>query len=443
MNVLVKKSFFYSVFITLLVATFMTNQHAYAQDSKLVWQQNLTCTPKDEKYQGITYCWDTISNQNGTTSKVHVMVIDLKTSGVRFEYVLASGVNRSGQMGICQDVNRTEKGRIGCDVPNNPTLYPLIEFDDAISRFNNTAIVITADYGAGDQNKPKSEEHGPEGLTVVQRNRLDGTLMWDKDNGAVARPWLAISENPGENIKIGQLKSDSGIKPEDWIYTALGGAPWMIQNGVVTKGEITTCNAAPGSCYPEASQVAVGLSQDENWLFLAVMERPEPPSKATPTPLLDLANFMQKKCGVYKAFKLDGGGSTKLWYAGKDLYIDSGRKLSQYLVVIAEPNSGGGDGGGEDETSFWTRIWQTIQTFFKNLWAGITGRAEQWAQDRQKELEQWWQKQLADLQRKIEEWFAVQLQKWTENLLQQCCGTAIIPVSLVGLVVYQKRKRGK
>lgn len=337
MSIFIKKTFLLSVCFVPLLVLMLANHHVKAQNPQPIWQQNLTCSPQNEKYQGITYCSATIANENKTTSIVHVIVIELNSPGIGFEYVLASGVNKAGDMEICQDVNRTEKGRIGCDDPNNPQYYPLIEFSDAATRFANTAVVITADYGAGDQNPPASRDHGPEGLTIVNGLRLDGTQMWDGDNAAVGRPWLAIGEKPGEEIKIGQLRTDTGEKPEAWMDTALGGAPWMIQNGIVYDGEIINCNAAAGSCYPGASQVAVGLSQDEDWMFLVVMEKPQPNLNDNPTPLLDLAYFMKDELGVYIAIKLDGGGSTKLRYGEEDIYIDSSRKLSQYLVVTAPP----------------------------------------------------------------------------------------------------------
>lgn len=446
MNASLGKSFLSSVFIVFLLTTCLLVQPASAQDDQPPWMEALSCA--DPKYDGIVYCQASISNRNTTTSAVHVVAVNLKTPGIRFEYALPEGVNgQTGKIGVCQDVNRKEKGSVGCDQPGNPNYYPLIPFDVAANRFENTAVVVTADYGAHDGKEPASRDHGAEGLTIVQTNRLDGPLMNDGDNGAVGRPWLEISEFPDQNVRIGQLSTDGGEKPDAWAYTALGGAPWMIQNGVVTEGEITNCNAAAGSCYPRASQVAVGLTSDHSWLFLVVMERPQPNLDKSPTPLLDLAYFMRDELEVYKAIKLDGGGSTKLQYGGVNIYIDSGRALSQYLVVIAEPSSGNGgedeDPGDQDDesTPFWARIWQSIQDFFRNLWAGITEEADRWMEERQRRFEQWWQEQLAEFQRRLQEWLATVFQQWAQSVLQQCCGSAVIPVGIVGLMLFQRRKR--
>jgi hypothetical protein len=301
---------------------------------------NVDCPLDGQKFQGVFYCYDQIQNQNGSSMKVHLVAVELQNPAIRLEYLLPEGINRSGELGECKDVNRTEIGNIGCDDPQNSAYYPLLPWDEAPRNFENTVVVVTGDYGA---TSTGSRTHGPEGLTVVQGERLDGPQANDHDNTAVTRPWLAIGNPPYPDIRIAQLSEDDGAKPYEWIYTAFGGAPWMIRNGKVTEGEITNCNQAAGSCYSSAAQVAVGLSEDNQWMFLVVTESPVPPLDDLPTPLLDLAHFMRNDLQVYQAFKLDGGGSTKLWYGGEDIYVNSDRELSQYLAVVSLPIDGHGE----------------------------------------------------------------------------------------------------
>ncbi|MFQ5615180.1 MAG: phosphodiester glycosidase family protein [Anaerolineales bacterium] len=297
---------------------------ANAQEETPTWLDNLDCSLEDRSDPGVVYCESVITYSDGGATPVYVVGIDLQNPGVRVEYIIASGKDRNGNIGECKDTRRTVEGKVGCDDPNNSNYYPLIPWQDAIHKYENTVVVVTSDYGA----HSCSRDHGPEGLTIVRGERLDGHAMNDHDNTVATRPWMALSNPPSENAKIDQMDEDIGI-PEDWMYTGVGGAPWLIHNGVVKTDKIKSCDQAPGSCYAEASQVAIGLSKDNRWLFVVVGEHPRT--------LLDMANFMHQKLDAYQAFKLDGGGSTKLWYGGADRYIEGNRQLSQYLAVIAQP----------------------------------------------------------------------------------------------------------
>jgi hypothetical protein len=84
----------------------------------------------------------------------------------------------------------------------------------------------------------------------VRGNRIDGRAMEDIDNNAERRPWLAIGEASPLRAEFGQFPSgaDDGGKP-DWIYTGVGGAPWLIRDGEIDSEEISTCrNAYSHSC---------------------------------------------------------------------------------------------------------------------------------------------------------------------------------------------------
>jgi hypothetical protein len=431
MNPLSKKSIINYVFILILFISLIIPIPVSAQGNN--WQTDLDCA--DSQYQGITYCQGLIPNDNSTTTNIHVIAVDLQAAGVHFEYIIASGKDKNGNIAECRDVNRTAKGRIGCDDPKNPAYYPLLPWDQTITPFSDTAVLVTSDYGAGDQNVPSSREHGPEGLTIVRGTRLDGKLMNDGDNNAVNRPWLALSDPPSVNVLIDQLNQDDGEKPYPWIYTALGGAPWMIRAGEVQTEYINKCTAAGGSCYSEASQVAVGITRDKRWLFIVVGEKPQPSNPGGPTPLLNMAYFMKDVLGVFQAFKLDGGGSTKLWYAGENIYVDSNRQLSQYLAVIASPVSEQQEEppAGEEEPS----PLAGISSWFDQLWQSISSTFQKWldkqGQNLQQEFSRWLEKQ----QQALQNWAAGQLTDWLNSL----CGTAWIPaIALAGVWFLKRRK---
>ena len=304
-----------------------------------LWYQYLRCDPGQQHFQGIEYC------QPSDGAAYHVIVIDLHSPGVRLETVMPEGLNRNDERGTCRDVNRSTKqlGGPGCDDPQNDQFYPVMSLgvakDLAPVHFSGTAVVVNSDYGAKEpsDNQVKWRDHGPEGFTVAQGNRLDGELLGDGDNNAENRPWLAVSQEVPLRAELKQFArgEDRGERP-DWIYTAVGGAPWMIREGEVQYLDIdpNTCTGALGSCYVGAAQTAAGLSQDGRWLFLVVDQR------NGQARLSEMAEFMQGQLGVYSAIKFDGGGSTQLWYDGAVITPGDGRQLSEYLAVTALPGNG-------------------------------------------------------------------------------------------------------
>jgi hypothetical protein len=304
------------------------------------WRQNLVCDPAEQKFRGVEYC-------AATGGAIDVVVVDLTSPGVQFQSVMPDGLDRHGSLGECKDVNRSTKqlGGPGCDDPANRDFYPVMSLGQAVTlaqgRFSNVAVVINGDYGAKEpsEDQTKWRDHGPEGFTVVRGNRLDGRRMGDKDNNAENRPWLAVSATSPLRAEISQYSrgEDQGDKP-DWVYTGVGGAPWMISQGIVQQDQITNCTAAANSCYAGASQTAVGISKDGRWLFLVADERK---GQAT---LFELATMMSE-WGAWNAIKFDGGGSTHLWLGGRTLTEDNSRQLSQYLAVIAERGTGIDEGG--------------------------------------------------------------------------------------------------
>lgn len=292
------------------------------------WRQALACDPAEQHYRGLEYC-------TAEGGRIHVIVVDLHSPDLRLEYIIAEGLGRNGRFGECRDVNVPAYGPVrgGCADPANPAYYPVMGLEEAASRYPQTAALINSDYGAGTQGRPgEFRGHGPEGLTVVRGDRLDGPANGDVDDNAVRRPWLAVSQDAALRAELGQWARDEGGKPEG-AYTGVGGGPWLIRDGVIQSEAIHTChNVSAASCRGGVAQTAVGLTQDRRWLFLVLdLRRSE---------LFDLALFLREELDAWDAIKFDGGGSSQLWYDGRVITAGDGRRLSQYLAVLAPPGTG-------------------------------------------------------------------------------------------------------
>lgn len=342
------------------------------------WRANLSCKPEQQVYDGLLYC----TGIDGANQSVHVLVIDLQANSIAFEYILPEG-RSDGHDGEkeCRDPNVPEWGgpAKGCYVSGNRNHYPVMylympedqEYKDAIDRAlevrksPSLAAVFNADYAAS------SQTHGPEGLIVVRGDRLDGAINCDDDYNAALRPWLALGNNIDQELgriqaEINRLEIDSTtINP--WVYTGIGGGPWLIRDGEVVPGS-TTCRGEKvlqtldpimncsgnqkqkklpplsekynsGSCRA-SFHTAAGLSRDNRWLFLVLSTSQRNPDT--------LASFMKNQLGAWQALKFDGGGSSQMLYnPEKPMLIDpietSGEKtrpLTNFLAVYASNGDG-------------------------------------------------------------------------------------------------------
>ena len=458
--------------IAILFIAAPAQMKVFAQDDLPPWRQNLDCGEKEDQTRaGVEYCTSAIGYHDGGTKTpldgsvtVHVIVVDLQAAGIEFEYVIAEGLigNRDAQkvaecnqvkltldgVNQCIDVNRSTKnlGGPGCDDPFNDLRYPVMEIEYAAElaqKINaNTAFVITSDYGArtgGDR------DHGPEGLTVVQGCRLDGPAQGDGDNNIVGRPWLAISENPAEHAEFHQNISDDGTKPYPWIYTGVGGAPRLVLNGDVLETNIEYClEAKPDSCRDGASQVAVGISEDNRWLFLVLAAKP--PENANL--LLELAVLMQEKLDVWQAIKFDGGGSSQLW--SKDyqtnkgiIYREEARSLSQYLAVVAEPGTGidvarmieDPSDDQEQEPEEGSSIGWLDQ--IRGAWTQLT----QWLTELPSLPERLWDQMIDLLVERLTVWAEEKIQEFIERTLPQYCLGFALPIGGVAMIVTRYHRK--
>jgi hypothetical protein len=354
------------------------------------WRGNLTCAKDSKVFSAVEYCTGYGKNAIDTvdpTAKYHVLVIDLSVKGVAFEYIIPKGQSdrgpATGPLG-CRDPNVPQWAgpEGGCYSGKTRGLYPAIGYIEAMDRANEIlkdeglsaqfAGLIDADYGS------PSREHGPEGLLVVRGIRLDGVDRCDDDFNAVLRPWLGLGKvyDPSLGrlqVEIGRLENDHQNAP-DWMYTGIGGGPWLIQDGAFVPGSekcigtaflpalehVSNCNFKEseiiknngidnrqlparetynsGSCSAGRVHTAAGYTADGRWLFLVVAENPGSPEV--------IAQYMLAQLGVYQAIKFDGGGSSKLVYKGASQVFISPqpdskeRLLTNYLAVYSPSGKG-------------------------------------------------------------------------------------------------------
>jgi hypothetical protein len=376
------------------------------------WPKILYCNPDMQKFNGIEYC-------TALSNTVYVSVIDLQADAIKFEYVIAEGYDRNGHFGECRDVNLPgNSSGPGCQVDN---LYPVLSLSQAAKRFANTALVVDSDYGAGTQ--PGSHRgHGPEGFAVVQGQRIDGSKLGDTDNNAENRPWVAIGSGSPVRVEFSQYSQgeDNG-GAESWIYTAFGGGPWLIRNGAEQTNVADICSMSyGGSCYKNANQTAVAFSADKRWLFLVIYPK-------VSADLHELISVLES-LGAADAIKLDGGGSSQLYYAGFVAVPGDKRQLSQYLAVLAgpgdgidlgnTPGSGDGNGGGGNDGGGISGGGNP----FENFWKGILNQIVNWA-----------------LQ-KLNDAFNSLLQKLNDSMNQLCGMAFLVPAAFATLAFINRSK---
>lgn len=412
-----------------------------AQSELPPWKERLNCD-YPQIYRGLEYC-------TGMNGKARVIVIDLTDPDIRLKYLIANGKDRYGNIGPCRDVNIVadwNKIGPGCFDPQKPSLYPVFSLFDAVKQLPNAAVVIDSDYGAY---TPNNRGHGPEGLTVIDGTRIDGKLNGDTDNNAEERPWLAFGYDPKIQVEFGQLKSGFDDQPIPvWIYTAFGGAPWLVKDGDLgDKETINSCEAAdPHSCRATSAQTAVGISKDR-WLFFVMMVDIENKNIDAYT----IAKFMKDELDVTQAIKLDGGGSSQLYYGGfseteRVIYRGDGRWLSHFLGIVAEPGDGITLGStpppseppSDDTDLNW---WQRIVKGWTDFWSG----AGNWWEEQKQKVSDWWagvKSWWQDLPRRMEEWAYQWFLNWLNQRLNELCGSAgLVPITMA-VILYSRRRKG-
>jgi hypothetical protein len=217
----------------------------------------------ESSYQGITYCVE-------DGGDIHIAIIDLNNPYIRFEVVMADDVS---------SVNTTRRERT-------------------------------------------------EGLTVKNGRRLDDKGGRNQNPNALWRSSLAISRV--NHVSLGRKSAEELEDPRAYrerFYNAVGGGPLILSHGVIIPNTVACLvEGFPVGACRRRIQTAVGLSEDERWLYLAVGEGRD---------IQGFAHLLQDY-GAFTAIKLDGGGSSQLWYDGEMRY-DTDRAVGNALMVFYSP----------------------------------------------------------------------------------------------------------
>ena len=210
----------------------------------------------------------------------------------------------------------------------------------------NPVLAINADYFGDNSNG--TGNHGPEGLTVKNGSRFDGSYAdppeADTDGNDWKRSSLSISRS--KDVRIGRLTECDGPggrchswRPTDSYYNTVGGGPLFVEpdaSGTPRRiggaGSTLPCTReALSTSYctgTDKNWTAVGISGDGRYLIVVVSGTARS---------MDLAATVLIAEGASRAIKLDGGGSTQVWYKGSNpqSIIGGGRPVANALVVFS------------------------------------------------------------------------------------------------------------
>jgi hypothetical protein len=241
--------------------------------------------------QGVTYCVE----DGGAT---HLIIIDLSDPYLRVQTVMANDV---------LDIRPPEAEREKV-------------FD--MARRHRAAGVIAAING-----DYFGRRRGPEGPTVVQGQRLDTPLTIALNPSEYRRTTLALSRSG--HAAVTHLNPIGSLGPFVYrvpLFNAVSGGPIILYNGRVLP-EALSClfDGIPPATCRRARQTAAGVDEPGTTLYLLASEQRSSSRMAE----------LLRDYGAFKALKLDGGGSTQLWYRGRTL-VDSDREIANALLIFKE-----------------------------------------------------------------------------------------------------------
>ena len=241
--------------------------------------------------QGVTYCVE----DGGDTQ---LLIVDLSDPYLRVQTVMANDV---------LDVRPPEEEREG--VAAMARRY----------RSDGVIAAINADYFG--------RERGPEGPTVVQGQRLDTPLTIALNPSRYRRTTLALSRSG--QAAITHLNPIGSLSPNvyhDLLFNAVSGGPIILYEGRVLP-EAFSClfDGIPMGACRRDRQTAAGVDESGQVLYLLASEQRSTSRMAE----------LLRDYGATTAMKLDGGGSTQLWYRGRTL-VDSDREIANALLLFRE-----------------------------------------------------------------------------------------------------------
>ena len=241
--------------------------------------------------KGVTYCVE----DDGDT---HLLIIDLSDPYLRVQTVMANDV---------LDVVPPEEERESVT--------------DMARRYRSARVIaaINGDYfGTG---------RGPEGPTVVQGQRLDTLLTIASNPSNYRRTTLALSRSG--QAAITHLNPIAFLAPLVYrhpLFNAVSGGPIILYNGIVLPQALSCLiDGVPAGACRRDRQTAAGVDATGTTLYLLASTRRSTGGIAE----------LLREYGAITAMKLDGGGSTQLWYRGRTL-VEGDRAVANALLIFRE-----------------------------------------------------------------------------------------------------------
>lgn len=198
----------------------------------------------------------------------------------------------------------------------------------------NPILAFNADYFA------PNLTHGPEGLTVKNGVRFDGSGASpdDEDGNEWKRSSLSISQS--KVLRVGKQTNCTNscvhwTPDANAFYNTVGGGPLFIEGGQRIGGSNSPlpCQNENFSytnqlyyCQQSYNWTGVGVSQDGRYMIVIISGTPK---------TMDSAAQVLINMGAWRAIKLDGGGSTHLWYRPRGELVRGSRLIANALVVFA------------------------------------------------------------------------------------------------------------
>jgi len=160
----------------------------------------------------------------------------------------------------------------------------------------------------------------------------------DNDGNEWKRSSLSISTS--NTLRIGKLTECNAKKCYDWIpnsayHNTAGGGPLFVDNSERIGGtnSVRPCRNEKLStwyCNTSFKWTAVGMTQDGRYLIVVVSDIDKTMDQAAAVLIAE---------GAWKAIKLDGGGSTQVWFKSANLQsiIGGGRPVANAILVFSSP----------------------------------------------------------------------------------------------------------
>lgn len=273
-------------------------------------------------YYGIQHCVE-------AGGLAHTIIVDPNDPHVRFRAVLP--VNAEGKE--CNSVNASlYDSSSNCSYP-----YPFERISSMLQRHiaaGAVAIINTDYFGCGGDYPCGSQagDHGPQGLTVRDGERLDGVQHGVTNPIATREPSLSIS--PSNVMRIGRPESAPAIDAHlsSLYFNTVSGAPIIVADGRVPLDVANgACGRDPTEDYPvlgacsRESQSAAALINDGRLVLITARMNAQ-----------TLGKHLIAQHAAQAALKFDGGGSARM------AWLDDEGVIQQFGATTENRSVAGG-----------------------------------------------------------------------------------------------------